>query len=85
MSTEAVQARIEQADARVAELKEARNDPEDEGGRADSTADVAFLERALRAFTAARMSTTDVQEWLREAREAGGGQSPGRETDRAAG
>ena len=71
MSTEAVEAKIEQADARVAELKEARNDPDDEGGRRDITADVGFLERALRAFTAARMSTTDVQKWLREAREAG--------------
>ena len=72
MSTEAVLAKIEQADARVAELEEARNDPEDKGGRPDITADVAFLERAHRAFTAARMSTTDVQKWLREAREAGG-------------
>ncbi len=71
MSTEAVLAKIEQADARVAELKEARNDPDDEGGRSDITADVGVLERALRAFTAARMSTTDVQKWFREAREAG--------------
>jgi len=70
MSTEAVQGKITQARARVAELKDARNDPEDKGGRSDITADVAFLERAHRAFTAARMSTTDVQKWLREAREA---------------
>ncbi len=70
MSTEVVEAKIRQANARVAELKDARNDAEDEGGRSDITADVAFLERAHRAFTAARMSTTDVQKWLREAREA---------------
>lgn len=76
MSAEAVQAKIEQAEARVAELEEARNDPDDEGGRSDITADVGFLERALRAFTAARMSTTDVQKWLREAREAGGSDLP---------
>ena len=69
MSTEAVQGKIRQANRRVAELKDARNDPEDKGGRSDITADVAFLERAHRAFTAARMSTMDVQKWLREARD----------------
>ncbi len=62
-----VETKIKQADARIDEL-EAR-DAGETTGRSDITGDVAFLERAHRAFTAARMSTTDVQRWLDEARE----------------
>jgi hypothetical protein len=70
MSTTAVKAKIEEADERIAELQ---GDPEKENtGRTDITGDVAFLERALRAFTAAKMSTTDVKRWLEEARESSG-------------
>ena len=70
MSTEAVRAKIAQADERVAELEAAAKGSEpDPGGRADITADVAFLERAARAFTAAGMNTADVQKWLQEAKE----------------
>ncbi len=70
MNTEAVQSKIAEADKRVEELEAAAksSDP-DPGGRSDITGDVAFLERAQRAFTAARMNTADVQKWLTEARE----------------
>ena len=72
MSTTAVKAKIAEADERIAELKEARRHPDsDEGGRTDITADLAFLERAHRAFTAAHKSTTEVQKWIREAKEPG--------------
>ena len=66
-----VDAKIAEAEERLAELADADPDTA-EGGRRDITGDVAFLERAHRAFTAARMSTADVQKWLEEAREAAG-------------
>ena len=70
MNTEQVRAKIAEADARVEELEAAARASEpDPGGRSDITGDIAFLERAQRAFTAARMNTVDVQKWLREARE----------------
>ena len=70
MSTTDVKAKIEEADERIAGLK---GDPKKKNaGRSDITGDVAFLERALRAFTAAKMSTTDVKRWLEEARETSG-------------
>ncbi len=65
MNTEAVRAKIAEVDLRIEELEKAPRD--DPGGRSDITGDVAFLERALRAFTAARMNTADVQRWLKEA------------------
>lgn len=69
MSTEAVKAKMTEADARIDELEAAgRNDP---GGRSDITGDASFLERALRAFTAAHMNTADAQKWLDEAKEKG--------------
>ena len=67
MNTEAVRAKTAEADLRIEELEKAPRD--DPGGRSDITGDVGFLERALRAFTAARMNTADVQKWLKEARE----------------
>jgi hypothetical protein len=67
MSTAAVKAKITEADERIEELEGAPAD--DAGGRSDITGDVAFLERALRAFTAAHMNTADAQRWLEEARE----------------
>jgi hypothetical protein len=71
MSTTAVKAKITEADGRIEELKD---DPKNEqAGRSDITGDVGFLERALRAFTAASMSTTDVKRWLEEAKEATSG------------
>lgn len=70
MNTEAVGAKTAEADQRIKELDAAAGSPEpDPGGRSDITGDVAFLERAHRAFTAARMNTADVQKWLKEARE----------------
>jgi hypothetical protein len=70
MSTEGVRAKVAQADERIAELEAAaKSSKPDPGGRSDITGDVAFLERAHRAFTAARMNTADVQKWLKEARE----------------
>ncbi len=70
MNTEQGRAKIAEADDRVAELEvAARSSEPDPGGRSDVTGDIAFLERAQRAFTAARMNTADVQKWLREARE----------------
>jgi len=70
MNTEAARAKIAEADERITELEAAAKSSEpDAGGRSDITGDVAFLERALRAFTAARMNTADVQKWLKEARE----------------
>ena len=72
MNTAAVSAKITEADKRVEELEAAANSSEpDEGGRSDITGDTAFLERAHRAFTAARMNTADVQKWLREAKDKG--------------
>lgn len=71
MSTTAVKAKIEQADARIEELENAPAD--DEGGRSDITGDANFLERAERAFTFAHMDTADVKRWLAEAREGGDG------------
>ena len=69
MNTEAVRAKIAQADQRIGELEAAAKSSEpDPGGRSDITGDVAFLERALRACTAARMNTAYVQKWLEEAR-----------------
>jgi hypothetical protein len=69
MSTTAVKAKTEQADARIEELENAPAN--DEGGRSDITGDVGFLERAERAFTFAHMNTADVKRWLAEAREGG--------------
>ena len=67
MSTTAVKAKITEADERIAELED---DPQGKKtGRSDITGDVAFLERAFRAFTAAKMSTTEVKRWLEEAKE----------------
>ena len=58
MNTEAARAKIGEADERITELEAAAKSSEpDAGGRSDITGDVAFLERALRAFTAARMNT----------------------------
>ena len=75
MSTTAVQAKISEADERIAELKDAQGDTDSENvGRSDITGDVGFLERAFRAFTAARMSTTDVKRWLDEAKEVAEGE-----------
>ena len=68
MSTTAVKAKITEADERVAELEDDREGKK--AGRSDITGDVEFLERAFRAFTAAKMSTTDVKKWLAEAKEA---------------
>ena len=69
MNTEAVRAKIAEADERITELEaSARSSEPDPGGRSDITGDIAFLERTLRAFTAARMNTADVQKWLEEAR-----------------
>ena len=67
MNTEAVRAKITEADERIEVLEKAPED--DPGGRSDITGDVGFLERAQRAFTAARMNTADVNKWLEEARE----------------
>lgn len=67
MNTEAVRAKIAEADERITELEAAPKDHP--GGRSDITGDVAFLDRADRAFTAARMNTADVKKWLKEARE----------------
>jgi len=67
MNTEAVRAKITEADERIKVLEAAPRD--DPGGRSDITGDVGFLERADRAFTAARMNTADVKKWLKEARE----------------
>jgi hypothetical protein len=67
MNTEAVRAKITEADERIEELEAAPKDHP--GGRSDITGDVGFLERADRAFTAARMNTADVKKWLKEARE----------------
>ncbi len=67
MNTEQVRAKIAEADERIEELEAAAKP--DPGGRSDITGDVAFLERAFRAFTAARMNTADVQKWLEEAKE----------------
>ena len=67
MNTAAVQSKVEEADTRIEELENAAKP--DAGGRSDITGDVAFLERSLRAFTAAGMSTTEVQKWLTEARD----------------
>ena len=61
-----VEAKIKQADERIEAL--AARDAGEKTSRTDITGDVTFLERAHRAFTAARMSTTDVQKWLDEAR-----------------
>ena len=72
MNTEEVQAKVEEAAARIEALEAARNDPDDEGGRSDITGDVPFLERAQRAFTAAGMNTAAVNRWLEEAREGSG-------------
>ena len=70
MNTEAVRAKIAEADERIEELEAAaRSSKPDPGGRSDITGDVAFLERAHRAFTAAHMNTAEVQKWLEEARE----------------
>ena len=67
MSTTAVKAKIAEADERLAEL---RDDPENKkAGRSDITGDSGFLERAQRAFTAAHLSTTEVNKWLEEAKE----------------
>lgn len=67
MSTTAVKAKIAEADERLAEL---RDDPESKkAGRSDITGDISFLERAQRAFTAAHLSTTEVNKWLEEAKE----------------
>ena len=67
MSTTAVKAKITEADERIAELQD---DPENKKkGRSDITGDVSFLERAQRAFTAAHMSTAEVNKWLEEAKE----------------
>ena len=74
MSTTAVKAKTTEADERIAELQD---DPGNKKvGRSDITGDVAFLERAQRAFTAAKMSTTDVNRWLEEAKEATGEITP---------
>lgn len=70
MSTADVKAKIEEADQRIEELQDDRG--EATVGRSDITGDVGFLERAVRAFTAAKMSTTDVKRWLEEAKEEGG-------------
>lgn len=67
MNTAAVKSKIDQADKRIAELEDAPAD--DPGGRVDITADVDFLERADRAFTAAHMDTAAVKRWLAEAKE----------------
>ena len=70
MNTEEVRAKIGEAAERIEMLEAAAKSGEpDPGGRSDITGDVAFLERAHRAFTAARMNTADVQRWLEEARE----------------
>ena len=70
MDTEPVDAKTAEADERIEELEAAaKNSEPDANGRSDITGDVAFLERAYRAFAAARMNTTDVQKWLQEARE----------------
>lgn len=66
-STAQVKAKIEEADERIEELENAPDD--DPGGRSDITGDVAFLERAQRAFVAAHMNTAAVDQWLEEARE----------------
>jgi hypothetical protein len=71
-STTQVKAKIEEADERIEELESAPAD--DPGGRSDITGDVAFLERAQRAFVAAHMNTAAVDQWLEEARE--GSSSP---------
>ena len=74
MSTTEIKAKITEADERITEIQAARKGSKSEkAGRSDITGDVAFLERALRAFTAAKMSTTDVNRWLAEAKEAAGG------------
>ncbi len=70
MSTTTVNAKITEADGRIAELEVAQKNSESKKvGRSDITGDVEFLERAQRAFTAAKMSTTDVNRWLAEAKE----------------
>jgi len=70
MNTEEVRAKISEAEERIEELEAAEKSREpDPGGRSDITGNVAFLERALRAFTAAHMNTADAQRWLDEARE----------------
>jgi len=70
MNTQAVRAKIAEADERIEELEAAaKSSAPDPGGRSDITGDVAFLERAFRAFTAAKMNTAEVQKWLNEARE----------------
>jgi hypothetical protein len=70
MNTEAVKAKVKEADERIEVLEAAPAD--DAGGRGDITADVPFLERAQRAFTAAHMNTAAVNKWLEEAREGSG-------------
>jgi hypothetical protein len=75
MSTTAVKAKTKEADERIAELEEAENNPDSvKYGRSDITGDVSFLERAQRAFTAAHLSTTEVNQWLAEAKEAADGE-----------
>ena len=69
-NTAQVREKIAEADDRIEELEAAAKSKQaDRGGRSDITGDVAFLERAHRAFTAAKMNTADVQKWLNEARE----------------
>ena len=68
MSTREVKDKVTEADERIAELQADRANTK--VGRTDITGDVGFLEQALRAFTAAKMSTTDVKRWLDEAKEA---------------
>jgi hypothetical protein len=68
MSTREVKDKVTEADERIAELQADRANTK--VGRTDITGDVGFLQQAQRAFTAAKMSTTDVNRWLEEAQEA---------------
>ena len=85
MSTTDVKARIAAAERRLADLERAAHDPAqelpEEPDRTALEAELAFLERAHRAFFAAHHSTTEVKRRIREIEkrleEIGGGPATG--------
>lgn len=70
MSTTDVKARIAAAERRLADLERAAHDPArqlpEKPDRTELEAELAFLERAHRAFFAAHHSTTEVKRRIRE-------------------
>jgi len=85
MSTTDVKARIAAAERRLADLERGADDPArqlpEKPDRTELQAELAFLERAHRAFFAAHHSTTEVKRRIREIEkrldEIGGGPATG--------